>query len=65
MATRRPWCWNRPRFASGSLRVTSYAKPARLFTASRDLITAEVGVLTREALMQVVNAVIALLRSGS
>ena len=25
-------------FASGSLRVTSYARPAKLFTANRDLI---------------------------
>jgi mRNA interferase MazF len=29
-------------FAAGSLRVTSYARPTMLFTASRNLIAAEV-----------------------
>ena len=49
-------------FASGSLQVTSYARPSKLFTASRELITAEVGVLKQEALTQIVDAVVALLR---
>ena len=44
-------------FASGSLRVTSYARPGRLFTASSDLITGEVGTLTPEARSRVVEAV--------
>ena len=52
-------------FASGSLRVTSYARPAKLFTASRDLITAEIGVLTDHAVTQIVDAVVTLLRSGA
>ena len=52
-------------FASGSLRVTSYARPGKLFTASRDLISAEVGLLTAEALTTIVDAVVALLRSGT
>ena len=30
-------------FAKGSLRVTSYARPGKLFTANRDLIASEVG----------------------
>jgi mRNA interferase MazF len=36
-------------FASGSLQVVSYARPAKLFTASADLISAQVGVLTPDA----------------
>ena len=36
-------------FASGSLRVSSYARPGKLFTASEQLIVAEVGQLTLEA----------------
>lgn len=51
-------------FVSGSLHVTSYARPGKLFTASRDLITAEVGALKPEALTQIVDAVVALLRTG-
>jgi mRNA interferase MazF len=33
-------------FASGTLRVTSHARSGKLFTASNDLMTAEVGLLT-------------------
>lgn len=33
-------------FASGSLPVTSYARPGKLFTASSALVAAEVGVLS-------------------
>ena len=51
-------------FASGSLRVTSYARPGKLFTANRDLIASEVGTLTPECLQRVVDAVIVLLRAG-
>jgi hypothetical protein len=37
----------------------------QLFTASSDLITAQVGVLTRESLTRIVDAVVALLRAGA
>jgi hypothetical protein len=46
-------------FASGSLRVTSYARPGKLFTASSDLITGEVGLLTPEARTRIIDAVVA------
>jgi mRNA interferase MazF len=36
-------------FASGSLRSDSYARPGKLFTASRDLMVAEVATLIPEA----------------
>ena len=52
-------------FASGSLRVTSYARPGKLFTASSDLITVEVGALKREALTRIVDAVVTLLRAAA
>jgi mRNA interferase MazF len=52
-------------FASGSLRVTSYARPGKLFTASIDLITGEVGTLTPEARSRIVDAVVALMRGDT
>ncbi len=52
-------------FASGSLRVTSYARPGKLFTASRDLVTSQVAVLKPDIFKRVVDAVVDLLRSAS
>jgi hypothetical protein len=52
-------------FATGSLRVTSYARPGKLFTASSELVSAQVGALTTEALTEIVDAVVMLLRSGT
>lgn len=49
-------------FETGSLRVVSYARPAKLFTASESLLVSQVGELTEEALEQIVDAVITLLR---
>jgi mRNA interferase MazF len=37
-------------FRQGGLQRTSYARPAKLFTANHELMMAEVGVLTVEAL---------------
>jgi mRNA interferase MazF len=51
-------------FASGSLRVVSYARPAKLFTANHSLLVSEVGKLTEDSLKQVIDAVIELLREG-
>ena len=50
-------------FASGSLRVTSYARPGKLFTASSDLMTGQVGLLTPEARTRIVDAVVSLMRA--
>ena len=49
-------------FARGSLRVASYVRPGKLFTASDDLVVAEVGALTPAAFDRVVNAVVTLIR---
>ena len=51
-------------FRQGGLQRTSYARPAKLFTANHELMVAEVGVLTGEALRQVINAVVEVLHSG-
>jgi mRNA interferase MazF len=51
-------------FQIGSLRVVSYARPSKLFTANASLILAQVGTLKTEALKQVIEAVIDILRSS-
>jgi len=52
-------------FASGSMRVTSYVRPGKLFTASPDLVTSDLAVLKPETFTRVVDAVVDLLRRGS
>lgn len=52
-------------FSTGSLRVTSYARPGKLFTANRDLIVAEVAKLKLEPFTAIVDAVVRLLRAGA
>jgi mRNA interferase MazF len=51
-------------FASGSLRVVSYARPSKLFTASHSLLVAQVGTLKDDALKEIVNAAVELLRAA-
>jgi hypothetical protein len=46
-------------------RFDEIARPGKLFTAGRDLITSEVAVLRPEALKRVVDAVVDRLRSGT
>ena len=48
-------------FASGSLRTTSYARPGKLFTASRNLMVVQVGRLKPEPFRQIINSVVTLL----
>src|SRR5712691_6012799 len=52
-------------FGSGSLRAESYARPGKLFTASRELMVAEVATLSPEAREQLIDAVVEILRSAS
>jgi mRNA interferase MazF len=52
-------------FASGSLRLTSYARPGKLFTASKALIAQQVGTLKPRTLEQVRQAVVALLAGST
>jgi len=51
-------------FASGSLRVISYARPAKLFTTNGSLIVSSVGSLTDDGLRRVLEAVIAILHAS-
>lgn len=48
-------------FRRGSLRVVSYARPGKLFTANRTLMVARVGELKEDVLKQIVDAVVGLL----
>jgi mRNA interferase MazF len=51
-------------FHQGELQRTSYARPTKLFTANHEPMVAEVGVLTAEALRQIIDAVVEVLHSG-
>jgi mRNA interferase MazF len=50
-------------FQTGSLRVTSYARPAKLFTAHHSLIFSEIGVLRSNSLKRIADAIIHLLKT--
>ena len=51
-------------FNSGSLRSDSYARPGKLFTASRELMVTQVAVLNGEARQRLIDAVISILKPG-
>ena len=51
-------------FSQGSLRVSSFARPGKLFTGSSGLMLAEVGVLKASVAGQIVRAIIKILESG-
>ena len=49
-------------FKKGSLRVVSYARPGKLFTADQELLVSEVGVLNDKVFDRVLAAVVGILR---
>lgn len=51
-------------FAEGGLRVTSYARPSKLFTANATLVRSIAGRLHEAPHQQVCEALVALLRAG-
>jgi mRNA interferase MazF len=51
-------------FAKGSLQKISYARPGKLFTANEQLFEDELGVLRKDMLGKVIDAVIEILREG-
>ena len=55
---------NNAAFASGSLRVISYARPAKLFTANQNLITSQVGNLRPDTLRSIAQAVAKIVNAG-
>lgn len=52
-------------FAAGPLRVRSYARPGKLFTASSDLIVADVGQLKSDILQRIIDGVMAILHGAA
>jgi mRNA interferase MazF len=50
--------------ATGSLRVVSFARPGKLFTANQTIMSSTVATLKRGALTRVIEAVVEILRSG-
>lgn len=51
-------------FAKGSLQKISYARPGKIFTANEQLFVNELGVLRKDMLGKVVDAVIEILQEG-
>lgn len=51
-------------FLDGSLPVTSYARPSKLFTANQDLLISQVGRLKTQSLKRVVDAITDFLRAS-
>jgi mRNA interferase MazF len=49
-------------FSEGSLRLTSYARPGKLFTANSGLVSAVIGTLDDQTVQSLVEAVIKLLK---
>ena len=51
-------------FKSGALRVTSYARPGKLFTANETLIAETVGALKKKTANDLIDAVITMFREN-
>jgi len=51
-------------FQTGSLRVVSYVRPGKLFTANQSLIVAQVGALKIDIFNQVIARVINILQAN-
>ena len=51
-------------FQRGSLKVTSYARPGKLFTASGALVESVAGILQPESVREVIAAVVTILRDS-
>jgi mRNA interferase MazF len=51
-------------FQRGSLKVTSYARPGKLFTANAALVENVTGILQPESVREVIAAVVTILRGS-
>jgi len=49
-------------FEHGSLRVVSYARPGKLFTAQESLFVSDVGMLRAESLRKITDEVVAIIQ---
>ena len=54
-----------PDFERGSLRLVSYARPAKLFTAHERLFVSEAGVLSAESLKRITDEVISVIQRSA
>lgn len=52
-------------FEQGSLRLISYARPAKLFTAHESLFVSEAGVLGAKSLKRISDEVVSLIQQAS
>ncbi len=52
-------------FAQGSLRLVSYARPAKLFTAHESLFVSEAGILRVASLDRITEEVVAVIRRSA
>lgn len=52
-------------FARGSLRIVSYARPAKLFTAHEGLFVSEPGVLTAASLKNITDQVVSVIQGNA
>jgi mRNA interferase MazF len=52
-------------FVPGSLQISSFARPGKLFTASQNLIQAQVGKLRTQRFGDIIEAVVLLLRAAA
>ena len=50
-------------FSKGSLHRDSFARPAKLFTASQELMVSQIGTLTKSSLSQVIDAIVDVFRT--
>ncbi|MEA3351427.1 MAG: type II toxin-antitoxin system PemK/MazF family toxin [Chloroflexota bacterium] len=51
-------------FEAGSLRLVSYVRPGKLFTANSSIIKSQVGTLKEEPFKNIIEAVVKVLRSS-
>ena len=51
-------------FLAGSLRIASYARPGKLFTANRDLMVTQVAILKNDPFEHLIEAAVSLLRAS-
>ena len=51
-------------FSQGSLRINSFARPGKLFTASSSLMLSEVGILKVNVARQIIKAIVMILQRG-
>ncbi len=51
-------------FQTGSLCITSYARPTKLFTAHYSLIASEIGILHHASLKRITDAIVHLLQQN-